>query len=176
MAKTKLERFQERMAKMEHNIVVATGKANMAISDAAHKGRGRNSRVDELAAVLAEFQDCLQSSTKPVMSLLAFLGVDQELITKAYNQAQHEGEPTPFPFKEWAVIKLTENPNNHDYPLNKPLVIVSDRCAVYWDKNQWVDDYDDLPCDPACYKTATKAEVQFVLDHLDTFPTTPTIE
>jgi len=116
-------------------------------------------RIERIQKKLAAWEKQISKATDEAVKTIA--------AAKA-NVRLKEGHGNSFPFKPGAIVTITSNPNHHDYPLRKPLLVYKDDQAIFLKKGEW-EGGNHLPDHAALYAPATDAQIAELLDNLDTF-------
>ena len=190
MAKKKLTRHERILARMEDlddslqgathlaNIAIVSHKAHLKAEAKAAKETpkfsvGQTKAIEALTAV----NNIRQSLTQPIADLIG-LAIKEgggylsgyEAVVASVVDSNKEADPD-FPFHKMALVKLTRNPNSHDYPLNKPVLIIKGDHGVIWDAKAGAWSLGNhMPHDLGCYKSVTAKELAAAAENFDVLP------
>ena len=194
MALKKLTRQQRLIARMENleaDLQTSTRKADILIVDhkehmknvaQAVKAATKKWTPDQQAAIdaLTAIDEKCSSLAKPLATLL-------NLIDPTYQDAMAEVTDTKkadtkkadtitpeFPFSVMALVKLTKPMGSHDYPLNKPILVLHGDHGVIWDAKEKAWAFGNhMPADLDCYKSVTTKELTAAAENFDRLPIVP---
>lgn len=192
---TRAQRVLVRMETMEAKLQDSTRRADTLIikhqkkvAKAAKVKKAKpaiTSDQREILCAMATIESKCGSLLGPISSLIR-VAVKQGGDAKAladYDQAVKMAAPTPakpavkLPFKPMSLVKLTSNPNHHDYPLNKPVLVMVGETGCVWDTKAKAWKFgNNMPTDLSCYESVTMKEMAKAAENFDVLPNIPTVK